>query len=81
MAAKPHFTKGRKYRVKRAYAFLNHTFSSGEVVTFHTSAYDAKGGVTRYWFGKTDSDETNVWHVFDNPRAEDLTADDVFEAL
>jgi len=64
--------KGQRYRVKRDYIHLNHSFRRGEEILFSTSAYSAKEGVTRYWFQSLASNDINVWHAFDG----DATAED-----
>lgn len=64
------FREGQRYRVRHEYVHLNHCFYAGEIVTFRTYGYDAKGGVMRYWFKRADSEEINVWHVFDNQKQE-----------
>ena len=64
------FREGQRYRVRRDYSFLNHSFRAGEIVTFSSFGYDAKSGVMRYWFKRADSEEINVWHVFDNQKQE-----------
>jgi hypothetical protein len=74
------FRKGYKYRVKRDYSLLNHSFNSGEIVVFGAFGYDFKAGVTRYWFKKIDSKESNAWHVFDNQKA-DFDSMDLFEEI
>jgi hypothetical protein len=61
----PQFAKGRKYRVRRDYNFLNRRFRAGEIVTFTEEGYAAYDGVTRYWFEHGDSSEKDAWHVFD----------------
>jgi hypothetical protein len=66
----PPFEVGQRYRVRRDYAFLNHSFRAGEVVVFSTHAYDPHEGLTRYWFRSIDSTDTNVWHVFDDQEQE-----------
>ncbi len=74
------FRVGSKYRVRRDYSFLNHRFVAGELVEFSSFAYDAKGGVTRYWFKSPGTDETNVWHIFDNQEPEPEW-NDLFEEI
>jgi hypothetical protein len=64
------FREGQRYRVRRDYLFLNHSFHAGEIVTFSAHGYAAKDGVMRYWFKRADSEETNAWHVFDNQNQE-----------
>lgn len=66
------FVPGRRYRVKRNYEFLNHELKIGDVATFKAFAYDAKGGVTRYWFETKGGASTDIWHVWDDgPTAEE----------
>jgi len=60
------FTKGHLYRVKRDISFLNHVFVCGEKVQFEGDAYDAKGGVIRFWFKNLANGETNAWHVWED---------------
>jgi hypothetical protein len=60
------FQEGNKYLVKRKISFLNHVLEEGEVVIFSTWAYDPHNGVTRFWFKKMNSEESNAWHVFDS---------------
>jgi hypothetical protein len=60
------FESGKQYLVLKDIEFLNHRFIRGSTVSFQTDAYDAHQGVTRYWFKNVDSDETNIWHVFDD---------------
>ena len=43
------FTQGQRFRVRRDYRYLNHTFHAGEEVLFTTCAYSPKEGITRYW--------------------------------
>jgi hypothetical protein len=64
------FRVGQQYRVRRDYSFLNHNFCAGEIVTFSAHSYSAKEGVMRFWFKRDNSEETNVWHVFDNQKQE-----------
>lgn len=73
------FQAGEKYRVRRNYSFLNHKLIAGELVEFCSFAYDAKGGVKRYWFKNMDNGEINVWHVFDEEKKLDWR--DYFEVL
>ena len=74
------FREACKYRVKRDYSFFNHKFNSGEFVVFMAFGYSPKEGVTRYWFKKIDSEETNAWHVSDNQKA-DFHWMDLFEEI
>jgi len=74
------FRKGYKYRVKRDYSFLNHSFSFGQIVVFEAFGYDFKAGVTRYSFKKVDTEESNAWHVFDSQKT-DLHWTDLFEEI
>jgi len=75
-----HFREGQRFRVRRDYSYLNHTFRAGEEVVFKACAYSPKEGLTRYWFHSVASGETNVWHAFDNPPTEaDLL--DTFQTL
>lgn len=59
------FEEGRDYRVKRSVAELGHNFIEGEIVRFSDHSYDAKLGVTRFWFRVPDSNEVKAWHVWD----------------
>ena len=65
MPDKPQFAKGRKYRVRQDYSFLNHRFATGEIVTFTEEGYAPYDGVTRYWFEHAGSSGRDAWHVFD----------------
>jgi hypothetical protein len=69
------FREGCKYRVMRSYSYLNHKLILGEFVVFVASAYSPREGVTRYWFKKVDSVESNAWHVFDNQESGFLPTD------
>ena len=64
------FSEGQRFRVRRDYSHLNHTFRAGEEVVFTTCAYSPKEGITRYWFRSVASGDTNVWHSFDDQTAE-----------
>lgn len=64
------FREGQRFRVKHDYSFLNHAFRAGEEVVFGSCAYDAHEGVTRYWFRSVASEDTNVWHAFDDQTTE-----------
>lgn len=59
------FQIGRRYRVIRDYAFLNHAFRAGEEVIFTAGGYSPYDGVTRYWFTSVQSGKSNAWHQFD----------------
>ena len=61
--------EGQRFRVKRDYVHLNHSFRSGEEVVFSTSAYSANEGVTRYWFQGSVSNDTSAWHAYDGDSA------------
>jgi hypothetical protein len=60
------FIPGKRYVVKRDYEFLNHRLRAGDIATFSTFAYEAKGGVTRFWFETNGGSSTDVWHVWDH---------------
>lgn len=60
------FKVGQCYRVKKSLSYLNHVFRQEEVVVFADHSYDPHHGITRFWFRKRDTDETNAWHVRDD---------------
>ena len=74
------FTEGQKFRVRHDYAYLNHAFRAGEEVVFSSCAYDAHGGITRYWFRSVASGDTNVWHAFDD-QTTDTDLHEMFEPI
>ena len=71
------FREGQRFRAKRDYSYLNHTFRAGEEVVFTACAHSPKEGVTRYWFRSVASGETNVWHSF----ADQTTETDLHETF
>jgi hypothetical protein len=75
---KPLFKSGFRYLVLMNVSELGHAFSAGEIVVFSCSSYDAYHGVTRYWFKKSGSMESNAWHVWDNAPSEAVDSRDVF---
>jgi hypothetical protein len=69
------FAPEKRYEVLKNIEELGHVFTSGEIVIFKTSAYDAHNGVTRFWFTKEGDVQMNVWHVWDtdSPASEQWT--------
>jgi hypothetical protein len=61
--------EGQRFRVKRDYVHLNHSFRRSEEVVFSTSAYSANEGVTRHWFQGSVSNDTSAWHAYDGDAA------------
>lgn len=80
MATPCPFQVGQRFRVRHDYSFLNHVFRAGEEVVFNDCAYDAKAGVTRYWFRRVESGDTTVWHFFDDQTPE-AVLHDMFQPL
>ena len=75
------FEKGRRYKVLKDVAFLNHGFKKDTEVVFDTYAYDFHDGFTRYWFSNVDGSESNIWHVFDRGPDSIETWTTIFEPI
>jgi hypothetical protein len=59
------FRPGKRYEVRTEIKELGHSFTVGEIVVFSSWAYDPHNGVSRFWFTKEGSNETDAWHVWD----------------
>ena len=60
------FKRGRGYRVRRTFAALRDSFTSGEVLTFDSDAWSRYDGITGYFFRQAGREMLRVWDIGDD---------------